>query len=261
MKSAPRVILIGHRGFVGSTLGSYFREQGADVLGVDHDNYGSLRGAEADLLVNANGSSDKRLAERDPLASFRANVDSVMESLSDFRYRHYVFMSSIEVYDDFGDPTRNDEGVTIDPLRLSRYGLVKYVAELAVRNLAPSSLVLRLGHLVGPGLKKNPIYDLLWRRMLYISPESHLSFIDTRDVARITWALRNERGIFNVAGVGTARLADMALAAGVDVSGSAEGLPVHTYSVNVGKLLARERVRTSEDTVRAYIAEQRGRGG
>lgn len=258
VKRTPRVILLGHRGFVGSALASNLRQQGADVLGVDRDNYRSSRGAEADLLINANGSSDKRLAERDPLASFRANVDTLVESLSDFRYERYVLMSSIDVYNDFGDPARNDEDVAIDPLRLSRYGLIKYMAELAVRSIARSWLILRLGPLVGPQLKKNPIHDLLSERTLYISPESRLSFIDTRDVAKTAWALRTEDGVFNVAGFGTVRLADVATAAGVDVSGIVEALPVHTYSVNIDKLRARMRVRSSEDAVKTYLAERQG---
>ncbi len=260
VKRTPRVILLGHRGFVGSALESYFREQGADVLGVDRDSYRSSRGAEADLLINANGSSDKRLAERDPLASFRANVDAAMESLSDFRCERYMLMSSIDVYNDFGDPARNDEDVTIDPLTLSRYGLIKYVTELAVRSFTRSSLVLRLGPLVGPRLKKNPIHDLLSEGTLYISPESRLSFIDTRDVARIAWALRSEEGVFNVAGIGTVRLADVALAAGIDAPRTVEALPVHTYSANVDKLRSRTDVRSSEDAVTAYIAEQQSLG-
>lgn len=258
MKRVPRVILLGHRGFVGSALAAYLRAQGVEVLGIDRENYRSSRGAEADILINANGSSDKRLAELDPLASFRATVDTAMASLADFRYERYMLLSSVDVYNDLVDPANTEEGVPIDPLKLTPYGLFKYGAELAIRKFARSWVVLRLGPLVGPGLKKNPVHDLLSRHTLYISPESRLSFIDTRDVARIAWGLRTDAGaIFNVAGVGTVRLGDVALAAGVDVSRMPATLPVHTYSVSVAKLRARFEVRSSQDTVTAFLAERR----
>ena len=255
-----RAIVLGHRGFVGSAISAHLRAGGVDVLGIDRDNYEARRGAEAEFFINAAGSSDKRLAERDPTASLRANVRTAMDSLSDFRYGYYLLISSVDVYDDFGDPERSREGTAIDAIKLSPYGLIKYATELAVRAVANKWLIFRLGPLVGPGLRKNPVFDLVSRRTLFLDPESRLSFIDTRDVARIIWDLRGEAGeIFNVSGAGTVRLRDIATSLGLDLAALGKSLPVHMYSVDVTKIGSRIDVPSSERTVYRFLDEWRKR--
>ncbi len=73
-----RVIVVGHRGLIGSAIAAHARALGAEVIGIDRDNYASRRGTHADILVNANGDPVKRRAETEPLESFRAQVDDLI---------------------------------------------------------------------------------------------------------------------------------------------------------------------------------------
>jgi nucleoside-diphosphate-sugar epimerase len=215
------------------------------------------RGARADLLINANGSSDKRLAAADPLNSYRLNVDAALASLHDFTFEGYLLVSSVDVYSDLGDVSRTEESTRIEPRSLTPYGLVKYMTELVVQRFAPRWTIFRLGPLVGPGLRKNPIFDLLERRTLFMHPSSCLSFIDTRTVADVVWRLRDRAGeVFNVAGEGAVRLSDVAERVSVTLP-QREDLPRADYIVSVRKLGSIIPLPTSAQTIERFLGEQR----
>lgn len=253
-----RAILLGHRGYVGSAFADHLRSLGLDVIGVDRDNYSVLRGTRGDVLINANGSSDRPLAERDPLASFRANVDATMASLVDFPCERYVHISTIAVYDHPTDPARNHEAIEIDPLRLSFYGFQKYLAELAVRRHAGRWMIVRLGPIVGPRIRKNSIFDLLAKHTLFFHPDSALPYVDTRYVARLVWQLREHEGeIFNVCGRGRVRLADIAARLGVELSAEHYALPRDDFDVNIERVSRLVPLPDSMSTVLAFAEEWR----
>lgn len=199
------VIILGGKGFIGSAVAAEAVLRGWAVTVVDRDDYEAGRGMEADLLINANGNSKKYLSREDPALDFDLSVRSVAQSLRDFRFRHYVMLSTIDVYNDVTDPARNREDAVIDPTRLSPYGFHKRLAELLVQQAVPDALVLRMGGFVGLGLKKNPIYDLLTGAPLRVHPDSKYQFLHTGELARILFTLveQERRGeIFNVTGDG-----------------------------------------------------------
>jgi dTDP-4-dehydrorhamnose reductase len=209
-----RVCLLGSTGFVGSAFARLFKSQGIEFAAVNIRNYQQYAGTQCDILINANGSSKKYLADEDPKLDFTLNVRSVVDSLHDFKYRLYVYLSSIDVYNNVSDPAQNHEEIVIQPEELSNYGFHKYLAELAVRKYAtsppapltspfdkgrlrgilnnkssPSWLIFRLGGMVGKGLKKNSIFDLLHGRPLRVHPDSAYQYLNTDDVARIVWQI------------------------------------------------------------------------
>ncbi len=218
------------------------------MIGVDRESYAASPGP-SDIVINAAGNSNKRAAESDPRASFDANVAGVLTALLDLPCDTYVHISSTSVYPDVSDPARCREDAMIDPATLPTYGLFKLIAEWLVRRHARHCVILRVGNVVGPGLRKNPIYDLLTRSRLFIDPRSTLSFIDTSDVAKIVWQLRGEAGqIFNVAGDGAVVIREVAARLGIALPADAEG-PLIDEHVNIEKLRARLAVPASEDTV------------
>lgn len=252
------VVLLGHRGFVGSAVAAHLRAAGVPFVGVDRANRETLRGTRAEVVINASGSSERTLAERDPLASFRANVDATMASLVDFPCERYVHLSTIAVYEHPTDPLRNAENAPIEPTALAPYAFQKYLGELVVRRLAPRWVVLRLGPMVGPGLRKNSIYDLLARGTLFYHPDSELPYIDTRAVAEIAWRLRGEAGeIFNVCGRGRVRLRDVARDLDVALGPELEDLPPDSFDVSIAKLAGQVTVAESTATVAAFTKEWR----
>ncbi len=71
--------------------------------------------------------------------------------------------------------------------------------------------------MVGPGLRKNPVYDILHDQPLRIHPDSQYQFLHTDEVARIAWQLVRSGAsgtIYNLAGQGLVSPRDIAQMAG-----------------------------------------------
>lgn len=231
-----RVGLIGHRGFVGSALAVELRAA-CELVGIDRASYAAHRGERFDVLVNAGGSGDKRAAERDPHADFDANVLGTLASLRDFAYEHYVLISSVDVYSDRSDPARTSEDSPIDPFGLSSYGTHKLVGEMLVRGLARGWTIFRLGPLVGPGLRRNAVFDLLTTGKLFVDPASTYPYIDTQAVAGIVASLMTRQGdVFNVAAGRSVSLTEIAARLDVPLVVREGSLPVEHYRIAITKL-------------------------
>lgn len=205
------IYVLGGAGFVGSAYCRLFDSLDVRAVAVTRNNYENLRGTACAVLINANGNSQKFVATRDPLWDFDASVRSVAASLEDFRAERYVFLSSGDVYPDTAAPAVTEERQPIDLARISRYGLHKYLAEELVRTVHPRWLVVRMGGFVGPGLRKNAIFDMLTGAPVWLAPQSELQFIDTLAAARLVWSVveagaANE--IVNLGAEGVLRLGD-----------------------------------------------------
>lgn len=258
MGERHEVILVGHRGFVGSAIAAHLRDESVPFIGIDRSNVGACRGLTTKYVIDAGGSSDRRLSDAEPLASFRLTVDRTLGLLTNLRFERFVSLSTVAVYADPLSPTRNREDAAIDPARLSAHGLFKYLAECLVRKYAPSWTIVRLGPMVGPGLRKNSIYDLLERGTVYVSPESTLPYIDTRDVARIVWLLRDQANeIFNLTGRGTVRIAEVARDLGVELARDLEDAPMDSFDVDIGKASALAQIPGTKATLRRFLSEWR----
>ena len=76
--------------------------------------------------------------------------------------------------DVFIRPVDVDENAIVDATVLGPYGLNRYLLEQQVRALFPRLTIVRLPGLVGPGLKKNVIFDL--------HNDNNVNAIDSRSV-------------------------------------------------------------------------------
>jgi nucleoside-diphosphate-sugar epimerase len=250
------VFVLGGKGFVGS---AFVRAAGKrhKVSAIDLDNYQQFRGRSCDLLINANGNSRKFLAEQDPAGEFDASVGSVLRSLLDFPATRYVYLSTIDVYPCVDNPRRNRETAAIDPEKLSRYGLHKHLAEQIVRRYADRWLICRLGGMVGTGLWKNSIYDVLHDQPLRVSAASGYQFMNTDDVAKIVLTLvrrQSENDVFNVCGAGCIALAAVAELLGKPPPRYATENPrFERYEINVEKLQSLVSVPDTAATIRRFL--------
>ena len=160
---------------------------------------------------------------------------SVLRALLDFPCGRYVYLSSIDVYPRVDDRRCNRETASIHPERLSRYGLHKYLAEQLVRGYAPRWLICRLGGMVGEGLYKNSVFDILSDQPLRVHADSQYQYIHTADVARIILSLagrQSDNGVFNLCGDGCISLAQVAALAGkTELRYAVESPPVERYDV------------------------------
>lgn len=205
------IYVMGANGFVGSGICNFLKDKKIEFEALTRDNYSQLKGTECDIFINANGNSKKNLANHEPIQDLDLSFRSVASSIYDFRYKKYVFLSSCDVYENTSETHLNTELSDIDHTKISRYGLHKLFAEQYVKATCSSWLVLRLAGMVGPGLRKNPIYDILMGQKIWLDPRSLMQFMQTRDVASTVLGLisSHENQIFNICGTGTVCLQDV----------------------------------------------------
>lgn len=248
--------LIGVNGFVGSAFSRYFHEAGVDFQPITRQNYADYVSTRCDVLINANGNSRKYLAAQDPRLDFKLNVQSTIDSLVDFDCDLYVLLSSLDVYNDVSDPNNNHEAAPIRPEELSNYGFSKYLAELCVKKYSRNWLIVRLCGMVGEGLKKNPIYDLLHSQPIRVSPHSKYHYLNTEDVAKLVYRLisdghRNQ--IFNVCSDGVIALSEVQALLGMP--SEENDTKTEHYNVNIHKLKSLYDVPSATSSIRAFLNE------
>jgi nucleoside-diphosphate-sugar epimerase len=200
-----RVAVIGSSGFVGSAFVRHVRREGHELLEVTRDSYPEMAGTECDVVVDASANASKVLAEQRPYEDFHRSVSHRIRTLADFPSAFHVHVSSVDVYDDLASPATTTETTLPNPARQSRYGFHKYLAEQCVMHSAPRWLIVRLAGMVGPGLRKNPVFDIANGLPLRIHPDSAYQFMSTDDAARITWWLVKRditNDVYNVCGRG-----------------------------------------------------------
>jgi nucleoside-diphosphate-sugar epimerase len=261
MASDSEIFILGGRGMLGSAFADYCDKSGRPYTVIARGDYASLRGRSCDIFVNANGNSRKPLASAQPLEDFEASVRSVRASLVDFRYRRYVHLSSCDVYPtcDSAETTREEQ--IPDPARQSPYGFHKYLAEQCVQHVAREWLILRFGGFVGPGLKKNAIYDILRGGPLYLDPASELQYLHTARAAEIAFRLLDGgvgNEVFNVCGKGVVRLSEVAALSPTAVTAK-PGSPLVRYEISLEKLSRYVAPPETRPEVLAFVREQLGR--
>jgi nucleoside-diphosphate-sugar epimerase len=252
-------IIIGARGFIGSAVAAEARARGLDCIEVTRDNYAELKGASADVLINAGGNSRKFIDEREPEKGFELSVTSVMRLLQDFRAKKFIHLSSGAIYPDEGDPARNGEDTELDPGTMTRYGFHKWLAEQLVRHYAADYSLIRMGGFVGPGLKKNAVYDILSGGPLFVHPDSTFQYMDTRDFARIVFDLAKgkiaDTPLLNISARGTISVRAAAELAGRTLPDDVHEHPVVRAELKVDKAASMVKLPTTMETVQTFIKQ------
>ena len=145
--------LIGFSGFVGSTL---FKQAQFDAL-YRSTTIGEIEGKAFNTVVCAGAPAQKWIANCEPEAD-RKIIDSLMTHLLTIQCKTFVLISTVDV---FKSPIGVDEDTLVDETGLHAYGLHRRLLEKFVANHFPRHLIVRLPGLVGPGLRKNVIFDFL----------------------------------------------------------------------------------------------------
>ncbi|MCW8205767.1 NAD(P)-dependent oxidoreductase [Verminephrobacter aporrectodeae subsp. tuberculatae] len=161
-----KTALIGFSGFVGSTLR---RQASFDAL-YRSNNIQDIAHKEFDMVVCAGAPAQKWLANREPEAD-RGKINSLMNNIETIKCKNFVLISTVDV---FQNPMEVDEETPVDEKGLHAYGQHRRHLEKFVQSRFPCHLVVRLPGLVGPGLRKNVIYDL--------HNENNLHAIESRGV-------------------------------------------------------------------------------
>ena len=184
---------------------------------------------------------------------------TVEKSLFDFKFRRYIHVSTIDVYNNLSDPELNSEEAPLAPPRLHPYGFHRWLAERLVERFAREPLILRIGTVFGPGLKKGPLFDLLRNEPLHMALDSELSLIDTSTIAEAVAsfvAVPPPHRLINLTGTGPAQLRALCAAAGLAwrLAPGAEQV-IHRYNINNARLRELFPVRTSHEMAARFLAD------
>jgi len=250
------IFILGAKGFVGSAFVHYCQKNRLDHASIDLNNYQDFVGQHCELLINAAGNSSKRLALKDPIQTFDRNVRDTLFSLIDFTADRYVYLSTCDVYNDCSNPASNIETIEIHPVKLSRYGMSKYLGELLAQQYARDCIIIRLGGMVGPGLRKNAIYDLTHGGKLYVHPNSAYQYLHTDQVAQIVLRLAQlmpSGDVINLCGDGVVELRLVQSWMGQPTLKN--DLMSERYEISITKLKTIIAVPMSEEAVLQYIKE------
>lgn len=158
--------LIGYSGFVGSTL---LKQLDFNEL-YRSTNIEDIRDKSFDMVVCAGAPAIKWLANENPEQD-KQSIEKLVLSLSTIKCNKFILISTVDI---FKNPTQVSESTPIDISKLHPYGLHRYELEEFVKANFSNYLIIRLPGLIGPGLKKNIIYDFL--------NENNLNAIDSRGV-------------------------------------------------------------------------------
>ncbi len=248
-----KIAIIGASGMLGNDLYDYL-SQTFDVTGITRENYQEFIGKKFNVLINANGNSRRFWANQNPKEDYIASVKSVINSLNDFKFDYYIFISSSDVYPDHGNPANNTELTIINEKKLEPYGLHKFQAENYINKL-PSYLILRCSAILGKKLKKGIIYDLKNKQELFVTKESYIQFITTTAIAEIIeyMILNNIKNeIYNCGGIGHIKVEEIAIILN-------EPLIIKTnaqkqeYEMNVNKLHTIYPLKNSMEYLEEYL--------
>lgn len=158
--------LIGYTGFVGSTL----LKQGNFQALFRSTNINEIKEQSFDTVVCAGAPGQKWLANKEPENDHKI-IMSLIEHLKTIKCKNFILISTVDV---FKNPTAVDEQSHVEENKNSGYSHNRRLLELFVADHFSNHLIVRLPGLVGPGLRKNVIFDFL--------NDNNLQTIDSRGV-------------------------------------------------------------------------------
>jgi len=145
--------LIGFSGFVGGTLRKQTTFEhlyrSSNISDIDHQSF--------DTVVCAGAPAQKWIANKEPKAD-REKIDDLIAHLKTIQCKKFILISTVDV---FQNSTGVDEDTLINDEGLQPYGLHRRLLEKFVADNFSDYLIVRLPGLVGPGLRKNVIFDFL----------------------------------------------------------------------------------------------------
>jgi dTDP-4-dehydrorhamnose reductase len=218
------VCLLGRNGFIGSTALNIM-EQRFPIVKEPYP---------CDVLVNCAGFSRMYEAAKCP-AKMRAVENLVFDRICKVPFQRLIHVSSIYI------ETCPDHA----------YSIIKKEMEGRILERWPDAAILRVASVLGRGLQKNVIFDLVHGMPLWVTPDSIYNYISSDEVAGILSYLVNNpiEGIINVGASASILVSDVVKLVGVE---TAYGKQRDTILVDVSKLQEFYKVKTSAEYVEEY---------
>ena len=147
--------LIGFSGFVGSTL---LKQLVFSSLSLYRStNIQEIDSQEFNFVLCAGAPAQKWIANKCPDED-KKNILSLIHHLKTIKCDTFVLISTVDV---FKRPIGVDEATLVDEEGLHAYGFHRRLLEKFVQDHFSKHLIVRIPGLVGPGLRKNVIFDFL----------------------------------------------------------------------------------------------------
>ncbi len=161
------VAVVGAKGYVGSALcAALAKDASYAVTEVTRGNYAEMQKGEYDILVNCAMPSARFFAKNNPEKDFVETVEKTAGLLYGWKVKKFVQVSTVSAR------------CQLDTV----YGRHKAAAEKLCD--FGENLIVRLGAMYSPDLKKGVLVDIMQGRKVYIDGESRYCFTPLDFVAR-----------------------------------------------------------------------------
>ena len=231
-----KIGILGSDGFLGTALCKQFPE----AVQITKKNYFDYVGDSFDVFINANGNSRKYWAEQNPYLDFMASTASVYQTFRDFKIEKYIYISSVDA-----------QGDTV-------YGFHKKLAEQIVEKNANSYLILRCCAMIGEGMKKGVVYDLINEKPLWVTEDTGMRFITVNEVAKcIDILIKNDiTDIMQISGLGNIAISEIATILEVKYTVRNNAMSVYQIINDADSLNLYFPVKTSKQYLEEFTNER-----
>ena len=161
-----KICIIGYTGFVGQTVFNYLSNK-HNVFGINSKTK-IIPKEEFDIVINCAGNAKKYLANKNPAQDFLIS-SSIFHTILQLKFEKLIHVSSVKA----SLPPNNN------------YTISKLISEKYCKLYFPNSLIVRLRGLIGPGLKKNIVFDITNNRKPFVTFNSIFNYISTQEIAKI----------------------------------------------------------------------------
>lgn len=213
-----RLLVLGGTQFLSREVAAEAARRGHEVTCANRGQSGTVPpGAQQVLWDRTEPAPDELTAVAfDAVVDVARQPSQVRRALAAFPDAHWVFVSTISVYADHGDPGGPEQGPLLEPITEDLdplespevYGGMKVACEDLVRARAGSAAVVRPGLIVGPGDPSGRF--AYWARRSVTAgevlapghPDDLVQVIDVRDLAAWLVTLTEERATGTWDGIG-----------------------------------------------------------
>lgn len=186
------IAIFGSRGFVGSEILKSLKAAGHDVFEITRENFESCMGKHFDYVINAAMPSARFKAKNDPAWDFKETVEKTFKIFYGVTFKKFVQISTVSA---------RCQTDTV-------YGRNKLAAESIVND--GNTLIVRLGPMFGPTLKKGVLIDMLKGEKVYIGGDSRYSFTPVEFVGNWIAKNLNRKGVLEVGAKNSISLKELA---------------------------------------------------
>lgn len=204
-KLLAKYFLIGGKGLIGKSIANLLKKKNFKII--TKKNYKKYIGKECSVLINANGNSSRYYGNKFPKKDFKKSVLTTFDTIFDFKFKKYIFISSGDVYNRLGKDA-SEKKIILCPE--GSYGKNKLLSELIIKLYCKKWLIVRAGPIIGPNQKKGLIFDLKNNRTVYSNKNSTYCYIGANNFAKILLKISKKNNkVFNISGNGTVKNSDI----------------------------------------------------